>query len=80
MIRLKNAEDLAIARVIGVDIRVSLRKGSRRFSKELALDWTKQFTRSSIASYLSNWSSILAVSSCSLEKYVLSKSPVMTHH
>lgn len=47
MMRLKKWGDLAMASVRGVEIRVSLRKGSRRFSKELALEWMKQDVRAS---------------------------------
>lgn len=64
--RLKKSEDFAMARMRGVEMRVSLRKGSRRFSKELALEWTKQDVRASREDGRRSWSSIRAVSSCSL--------------
>lgn len=66
MIRLKNGADLAMARVRGVEMRVSLRKGSRRFSKELALEWMKQDVRASKEEERRSCSSIRAVSSCNL--------------
>ena len=49
-----------------VEMRNILRKGSRRFSKELALAWTKKRSSASIDSGLISSSSILPVSSCGL--------------
>ena len=63
--RLKNCV-LAIAIVMLDDIRQILRRGSSRFSNELAFAETKQLRRASIDLGFSNSSSTLAVSSCSL--------------
>ena len=65
MIRLKNADDLVIAIVTGVDNRVIFRNGSSRFSNELALAVTKHVRSASMASDFSSSSSTLAVSSWS---------------
>jgi hypothetical protein len=66
MIRLKNAEDFVMQIVTGGDRRVILRKGSSKFSKELAFAVTKQRKRESMDSGFLSWSSTRAVSSCSL--------------
>lgn len=65
MIRLKK-DDLASPIVSGLEMRQILRSGSSRFSNELALAETKHLSSTSSDSGLSSWSSILAVSSCSL--------------
>ena len=66
MIRLKKAEDFVMDIVTGVERRVILRNGSKRFSNEFALAVTKQFSRASIDCGSINSSSTRAVSSCSL--------------
>ena len=67
IIRLKNAEDLVIAIVTGVDNRVIFKNGSSRFSNELALAATKHLRRASIAPGFNSSSSTRAVSSWSHE-------------
>ena len=63
MMRLKNADDLVMPIVMGVDKRVIFRKGSSRFSNELALAVTKQRSKASNDSGFVSSSSTLAVSS-----------------
>lgn len=65
MMRLKNCA-LAIPIVMPLDRRQIFKKGSNRFSKELALAVTKHLRRDSSAFSLVSTSSTRAVSSCSL--------------
>jgi len=67
MTRLKNW-DLAVPIVMRVDIRQILRKGSRRFSNELALADTKHLRSASSASGFMSSSSNRAVSSWSQDR------------
>lgn len=66
IIRLKNADDFAMLMATGADRRVILRKGSRRFSKELAFAVTKHRSSASMDSGFVSSSSTLEVSSCNL--------------
>ena len=65
IIRLKNADDLVIAIVTGVDNRVIFKNGSSKFSNELALAVTKHLRSASMASVFNSSSSTRAVSSWS---------------
>lgn len=63
VMRLKKAEERERAMVIGWEMRAILRKGSSRFSNELALALRKTLRMASIEEDLRSCSSMRAVSS-----------------